>query len=60
MDALHAYALLRDACHALDGTGDHAVAAYIGHGMSLLETKYAIDPNAIVCGTVAQIILPAT
>ena len=47
MDILHAYALLRDACHALDETGDHAVAAYVGHGMALLETRYGIDPDAV-------------
>ena len=55
MDVLHAYALLRDACQALDQSGDHAAAAHIGQGMALLEARYDIDPDAINWNDAGQI-----
>ena len=42
MDALKVHLLLREACQLLDDDGDHAIAAYVGLGMSLLEDKYNI------------------
>ncbi|MEG3163713.1 hypothetical protein U1701_03810 [Sphingomonas sp. PB2P19] len=42
MDASRTYTLLQEACCTLDNAGDHAIAAYVGLGMALIEAKYGV------------------
>lgn len=42
MDAARVYALLEQALRLLEEGEEHAVAAYVGHGMALLETHYGV------------------
>lgn len=42
MNASSVYAKLQDACRALDAAEDHAIAAYVGVAMTLIEDKYGV------------------
>lgn len=42
MDADRVYALLQEACRMLEGAHDHAIAAYVGHAMALVQAKYGV------------------
>ena len=42
MAASRIYALLQEACAALETSDDHAIAAYVGFAMSLVEEKYGV------------------
>lgn len=42
MDMVRVYALLRDACRVLDDAEEHAIAAYVGLAMALVEEKYGV------------------
>ncbi|MEG3084145.1 hypothetical protein U1707_10875 [Sphingomonas sp. PB2P12] len=42
MNASSVYALLQEACRALDAAEDHAIAAYVGCAMTLIEEKYDV------------------
>ena len=44
-DAAQTYILLSDACALLDASNDHAIAAYVGLAMALMEEKYGIAPS---------------
>jgi hypothetical protein len=52
MAAAEAFALLTEACRALEELGEHAAAAYIGHALLTLERRHpelggaADDPDA--------------
>lgn len=45
MDAARAYALLQEACRMLEDAEEHAIAAYVGHSMTLVEARFAVDPD---------------
>ena len=47
MDVLYVHEMLGQACRLLDESDDHAVAAYVGLGMALLEEKYDIVPSDV-------------
>lgn len=42
MDADRVYALLQEACRMLEGADDHAIAAYVGQSMALVQAKYGV------------------
>ncbi|MEG3161990.1 hypothetical protein U1763_15920 [Sphingomonas sp. LB2R24] len=42
MAATRIYALLQEACAALEASEDHAIAAYVGFAMALVEEKYGV------------------
>lgn len=42
MAATRIYALLQEACAALETSEDHAIAAYVGFAMALVEEKYGV------------------
>lgn len=42
MAATRIYALLQEACAALEMSEDHAIAAYVGFAMALVEEKYGV------------------
>jgi len=42
MGATRVYGLLQEACTALEATEDHAIAAYVGFAMALVEEKYGV------------------
>ena len=42
MVAIRIYALLQEACSALETSEDHAIAAYVGFAMALVEEKYGV------------------
>jgi hypothetical protein len=44
MDAVQVYDLLKKACLELEESGEYAVAAFVGHAMTLLEERYALVP----------------
>ena len=43
MNAIRVHSLLQDACRALDAAEEHAIAAYVGLAMALIEEKYGVD-----------------
>ena len=45
MDPLGVYALLQEACRALERNSDHAIAAHVGHAMALIERKYGVGED---------------
>lgn len=45
MDAAHVYALLREACHLLDGNEEHAIAALVGQSMAMLARRYSLPED---------------
>ena len=51
MVATRVYALLQEACAALETAEDHAIAAYVGFAMSLVEEKYGLDQGALDLAT---------
>lgn len=42
MNAMRVYSMLQEACRALEDAGDHAIAAYVGTGMAMVEEKYGV------------------
>lgn len=42
MDTSAIYSHLQAACRALEDTGDHAIAAHVGHAMAMVTRKYGI------------------
>lgn len=42
MNADLVYSLLQQACRALEKAGDHAIAAYVGQSMALVQAKYGV------------------
>jgi hypothetical protein len=42
MNAARTYELLQEACRALEPAGDHAIAAYVGVSMAMVEEKYLV------------------
>jgi hypothetical protein len=42
MVATRVYALLQEACSTLEKSEDHAIAAYVGFAMALVEEKYGV------------------
>lgn len=44
MNAVQVYDLLQKACQELEDNGDYAVAAFVGHAMTLLEERHAVAP----------------
>ncbi|KQN28730.1 hypothetical protein ASE88_06780 [Sphingomonas sp. Leaf38] len=45
MIATRVYALLQEACSALETSEDHAIAAYVGFAMALVEEKYGVGQD---------------
>ena len=52
MNARRVHDLLVEACRLLESAQDFAIAAYVGHAMTMVETRYGIfapslegDPN---------------
>lgn len=45
MNATRVYSLLQEACRALEDAGDHAIAAYVGLGMALVQEKYGVGQD---------------
>lgn len=45
MDAGRVYALLKQALRLLEEAEEHAIAAYVGHGMALVEARYGVNPD---------------
>ncbi len=42
MNAARTYTLLQEACRALEAAGDHAIAAYVGVSMAMVQEKYVV------------------
>ena len=42
MDAMRVYALLQQACRLLEEGEEHAIAAYVGHAMTLIDHRYRV------------------
>ncbi|WP_158638029.1 hypothetical protein [Sphingomonas ginsenosidivorax] len=47
MNAQLIYSMLNDACRALEESGEHVIAAYVGQGMALIDEKYALGHERI-------------
>lgn len=45
MNATRVYALLQEACRMLEEAEEHAIAAYVGHGMTMVEAHLPIGPD---------------
>lgn len=45
MDAGRIYGLLQEACRALEDAGDHAISAYVGASMAMIQEKYAVGQD---------------
>lgn len=43
MDAERVYRLLQEACCLLDDADEHVIAAYVNHGMSMIQTRFQLD-----------------
>jgi hypothetical protein len=50
MDPLRVYALLQEACQALEQMGDHAIAAHVGQSMALIEDRYGVGHDHLDVG----------
>lgn len=46
MNATRVYALLQEACRMLEEAEEHAIAAYVGHGMTMVEAHLPIGPDS--------------
>ena len=42
MNAARTYELLQEACQALEEAGDHAISAYVGVSMAMVQAKYKV------------------
>ena len=42
MNAARTYDLLQEACRALEAAGDHAISAYVGVSMAMVQEKYRV------------------
>lgn len=45
MNASRVYALLQEACRSLEEGEDHAIAAYVGLSMALVQEKYGVGQD---------------
>lgn len=45
MNPTHVYSVLQDACRALEASDDHAIAAYVGLAMALVQDKYGVGQD---------------
>lgn len=45
MVATRVYSLLQEACLALETSEDHAIAAYVGFAMALVQDKYGVGQD---------------
>lgn len=47
MNAPQIYSMLQEACRALEDAGEHAIAAYVGQGMALIDEKYGLGHDLV-------------
>jgi hypothetical protein len=45
LDAARVYALLQEACRALERSGDTAIVAHVGHCMALIQQAYGVGSD---------------
>lgn len=47
LDAVRVYALLQEACRALEDADEHAISAYVGQSMAMIEQRFGIGIDHI-------------
>ncbi len=48
MDAERVFRLLQEACHLLDDADEHMIAAYVSHGMTMVQTRFDLETEQLV------------